>query len=102
MQMSANGLELLERKPFARKDQLTLQSVDVVRHQAVHAGVGVEVAVAALVPAERDMQVEVPERMQLLSAHFRSATVAWLTSISRSGRISKTESGRPAAAQTDA
>ena len=57
-------LQLLERKPLAREDQLALEGVDVVRHQPVHARVRVEIAVAALVLAERDVHVEVPEGVQ--------------------------------------
>ncbi len=65
-----DGLQLLERKSFTSKDQLALQRVDVIGHQPIHAGVGVEVAVAALVPAEGNVQVQVPERLKLLSSPF--------------------------------
>src|SRR2546430_11658086 len=50
-------LELLKRITLAGEDKLLLEGVDVIRHEAVHPGIRVEVAVTALVPAKRDMDV---------------------------------------------
>ena len=50
-------LELLKRISLAGEDELLLEGVDIFRHEAVHPGIRVEVAVTALVPAKRDMDV---------------------------------------------
>jgi excisionase family DNA binding protein len=62
------GAPVLERFLFLERTgvalvQLALDRGLVGRHQALHPGVGVEVAVAALVPAERHVDVEVAERL---------------------------------------
>ena len=57
-------VELLERIPLAGEDQLALQRIDVVGHEAVHPRVRVEVAVAALVLAEGNVYVEMMEGSQ--------------------------------------
>src|SRR5207249_7384558 len=118
-----DGLELLKRMALARKHELVLQRVDVLGDQAVHAGVRIEVAVPALVAAEGEVDIQVPECLQScpftgrsarlaerartggschppVTSSLRSMTFALLSSRRRSGSISKTESGRPAAAHT--
>ena len=61
-----DGVELLERVALARERQLPFERVDVVGHEPVHPRISVEVAVAALVLAEGDVQVKVSKRLQVL------------------------------------
>jgi hypothetical protein len=49
---------------IAGTEELPLESPDVVRHEPVHAGVGVEVAVTTLVLAEGEVDIKVLKREQ--------------------------------------
>src|SRR6266849_6202377 len=60
-----DGLQAREVALLPRGTELALERLDVVRHDPVHAGVRVEIAVAALVLAERQVDVEVLDRSQV-------------------------------------
>src|SRR5216684_1833144 len=60
-----DGLQAREVALLPRGTELALQRLDIVRHDPVHAGVGVEVAIATFVLAERQVDVEVLDRSQV-------------------------------------
>src|SRR5689334_13591789 len=76
-----NGSQLFKRTRLARGGELGVERRHVVRHQAVHPRVRVEVAVAALVPAERNVHVQVPERLRV---HTPFIVYRWPRAVSSS------------------
>jgi len=57
-----DGLQAREVALLPGGTELALQRLDVVRHEPVHAGVRVEIAVPALVLAEREVDVKMGKR----------------------------------------
>jgi post-segregation antitoxin (ccd killing protein) len=60
-----NGLQPREPVLLTRRDELTFEGVDIVRHESIHPRIRVEIAIAALVLAEGDVDVEVRHRLHV-------------------------------------